>query len=566
MSIYQLINDIDNGDIVLPAIQRDFVWDEDRIYLFLDSILRGYPVGIALLWETYQPIQYRSFSRDYTAGTLHKFLDSKKNKRLQLVLDGQQRLSSLYVALRGTFNGNRLYLNILSGRDTDDHSEQKFEFWFADTGEIKTANKDGVVSDDKVHWVSISDTIGQHPADLLKRRDQIAKQLKLSDNDKTRMEINFHTLQYSLSENTEILKTQTIDAKLPADDQKRKTAFDILEIFVRVNTQGMTLKRSDLIVSMLRLYWPEASNVLPKFLKEVNEGNGLGIDNDFVIRSMFSVAGLGTRLDFELLRKKSNVDAIKSTYEACFNAIRSVVDFVRVDCGIDSGRLVGGINTLVPFAHYLFYAPKHAMPKEGKEAARKSLFLFAMSKAFVQHSESRTGAFIRDYLPSPEEIKQGAAFPYSGVVEYVYLKTHFTGVDHRLFTNNVDLSLALVQRHSGGRIYYADNLPEIDHIFPRSELVERGVDLQEINDIGNLWILPRKMNRNKSAKPPKKFLTDVDDSTLRAAGIDRAKLDYGSFRPAMKKRREWLVGRICEITDLSDTDFAASRNRDTDIN
>ena len=53
MSIYELVNEIDNGDIVLPAIQRDFVWDEDRIELLLDSMFRGYPVGIVLLWETY---------------------------------------------------------------------------------------------------------------------------------------------------------------------------------------------------------------------------------------------------------------------------------------------------------------------------------------------------------------------------------------------------------------------------------------------------------------------------------------------------------------------------------
>jgi hypothetical protein len=62
MSIYELVNEIDNDDIVLPAIQRDFVWDEARIELLLDSMFRGYPVGIVLLWETYTPIQYRAFA------------------------------------------------------------------------------------------------------------------------------------------------------------------------------------------------------------------------------------------------------------------------------------------------------------------------------------------------------------------------------------------------------------------------------------------------------------------------------------------------------------------------
>ena len=71
MSIISLLNQIKNDEIVLPAIQRDFVWEEDKIARLLDSILRDYPVGIALLWETYHPLQYRSFIRDYRAGSRH---------------------------------------------------------------------------------------------------------------------------------------------------------------------------------------------------------------------------------------------------------------------------------------------------------------------------------------------------------------------------------------------------------------------------------------------------------------------------------------------------------------
>src|SRR6185437_4549450 len=103
MSIFELVNEIDNGEIVLPAIQRDFVWDEDRIELLFDSLFRGYPVGIVLLWETYQPIQFRTFARDHVPGGIHVFEENKTGKCLKLVLDGQQRLNSAHVALRGSF-------------------------------------------------------------------------------------------------------------------------------------------------------------------------------------------------------------------------------------------------------------------------------------------------------------------------------------------------------------------------------------------------------------------------------------------------------------------------------
>lgn len=142
----------------------------------------------------------------------------------------------------------------------------------------------------------------------------------------------------------------------------------------------MPLRRSDLIVSMLRLYWADASALLPRFLKEINDAGNLNIDNDFIIRCMFSTAGIGTRLDFELLRKKSNVDKLQKTYQNCFDAIRSTVDFVRAECGIDSAVLLGGINTMVPFVHYLFHASKHIFPKGTKADARRALFLFCIRK------------------------------------------------------------------------------------------------------------------------------------------------------------------------------------------
>lgn len=573
MSIFQLINEIHSKEIVLPAIQRDFVWDEERIRRLFDSVLRGYPIGITLLWETYEPLQYREFVPDHSPGMLYQFSDNKKGRRLKLVLDGQQRLSSFYVALKGSFDGKKLYFNILSGRDSDDYADTKYDFRFGAADEIAALNESeqayaedrrqemtGVV--ELAYWLRVSDIVGQYPRDLVKQREEIAEILSLDKDDRVRMELNFGDLSYALSENEEVLKTQTIDSKLPADDKKRKSQFDILEIFVRVNTEGMRLSRSDLIVSMLRLYWQDASDLLPKFVKEMNDKNGLGIDNDFVIRCMFAVAGMGTKLDFTLLRKKSNVDAIKRTYKSCFDAIRAVADFVRIDCSIDSERLLGGKNTLVPFVYYLFYAPKHRFSETAKENARKAFFLFAFSKIFTQHYESRTAAFIRDHLPSAEQISKGEGLTFADAAQYVYWKTNLAAPDHRLFGNNTELLLSLVQNRTGGKVHYPDNVPEIDHIFPRSVLAEKGVDQQDIEDIGNKWILPRERNRNKSATHPKSFVQPVADEVLKAAYISRDSLDYRTFSKFVRHRRDALVRRAQQLSRLNPADFASLEEKE----
>lgn len=97
-TIINLLNQIKHEEVVLPAIQRDFVWPEEKVLRLLDSIMRGYPVGIALLWETYLDLQYRNFIEAFHPGQIHDFKDNKKKRKLKVVLDGQQRLQSLDIA------------------------------------------------------------------------------------------------------------------------------------------------------------------------------------------------------------------------------------------------------------------------------------------------------------------------------------------------------------------------------------------------------------------------------------------------------------------------------------
>ncbi len=560
MSISELVNEISSGEIVLPAIQRNFVWDEARVVTLFDSLFRGYPVGIALIWETYDPIQFRRFPLDHKLNDLYAFSENKKGQRLKLVLDGQQRLSSIYIALKGTFSGKKLFFDVLSGRGSDNYSEMKYGFRFLADAEAahensKQAEATNQDVEDRNYWVRLSDMLGQDPSDIIHLRKSISSFMSLSEKEKDRLEINFHNASYVVSGSSELLKTQVIDSKLPANDKKRKSAFDILEIFVRVNTQGIRLQRSDLIVSLLRLYWEEASTLLPNLIVELNEGNNFGIDNDFVIRCMFVTAGLGTRLDFELLRNRKNVERIKETYKHCFDAIRSALDFVKSECGIESSRLLGGHSTLVPFVYYLFHTNGHVMPKGSKQQARMCLFLFAFSKVFTQHVDSRTGSFIRSYLPSSKEIGSGAVMPIKGAITYTYWKTSFEQPSPQFFSNNRELALSLIQSLGGGKVLFSSNKPELDHIFPRSTLAEKQVEPQVIDSIGNMWILPQKLNRNKSNKPPRTFLADVDDNILKSAFIDREMLDGRVSTRFIKEREATLTQQLIKLTGLSPERF-----------
>src|SRR4051812_5260146 len=136
-----LLNQISEEEIVLPAIQRDFVWSESQTAKLLDSIMRGYPVGIVLLWETYNDLQYRPFIEDFRGGTLHTYSDNRQRRRIRLVLDGQQRLQSLYIALRGHRDGRELHFDVLSGEDSDEVADDRFLFEFVTREKAEEQNK-----------------------------------------------------------------------------------------------------------------------------------------------------------------------------------------------------------------------------------------------------------------------------------------------------------------------------------------------------------------------------------------------------------------------------------------
>src|SRR5690242_6845572 len=113
-SLNGVIAQIKTGKIVLPAMQRPFVWKEARITKLIDSMLRGFPLGTALLWKTATMQRFRRFQADVQpdAGITIDF-DSDASTERYLVLDGQQRLTSLFVALAGTYDGKKLFVDAL---------------------------------------------------------------------------------------------------------------------------------------------------------------------------------------------------------------------------------------------------------------------------------------------------------------------------------------------------------------------------------------------------------------------------------------------------------------------
>jgi uncharacterized protein with ParB-like and HNH nuclease domain len=128
--VIDVVKKIDKRDYQLPSIQRSFVWNQDRILRLLDSIMCGYPIGAVMVWRPSGQIRCRPFLSDYISGErLISQLPAPSEKFAHMVLDGQQRLQSLFLVFNGTFDRERVYLRIDSkADDTEEDLHYCFEF------------------------------------------------------------------------------------------------------------------------------------------------------------------------------------------------------------------------------------------------------------------------------------------------------------------------------------------------------------------------------------------------------------------------------------------------------
>ena len=565
MNIITLLNQIKSGEIVLPAIQRNFVWSSGRVTMLLDSIMRGYPVGIALLWETYADMPYRRFVQDYQPDGKHVFNENKRRQKLKIVLDGQQRLQSLFVALYGSYDGKRLYFNVLSGLPNDDYSQERYEFRFADDADAEEWNSwatehaalppaerpEWYVPE---HYVSVGTLFGLSTSARQKLRKQLVRDLDLDEEDELRVEANLARFDEVLTKNENLLRASVIDENLPSDSPERKTEADVLEIFVRINREGMHLSRSDLIFSILKLRWKESSRALPDLVREINEGNSFKLDTDFVIRCLFGVSDMGTKFDLAPLRSQSKVDLMRANFTKCCNAIKSALDFVVRECWCQSSDVIGGSATLVPLVYYLFHQKKHEVPNTETERVRKAFYLLGFTQPFSRYADSRLGAFLRQEM-KPRVEAGDVTFPFEELVDWVWYWERLHSFGPELLQGNPTLALHVLQKHTGAKVKYPNNSPQIDHIFPRSVLRKKGIEHTKIEHFANFWVLAKGKNANKSNKHPAEYFKDVPAGELKRARIDRAMLDYRRYSSFLVKRSAAILDVVSKEVGLSADDF-----------
>ncbi len=541
-------NEEEQGGLWLPNIQRYFIWKEEQIERLFDSIMREYPIGSLLIWKTKEPIKIRKFIDNYKEGLkLVDFYVPKNEKIKLIVLDGQQRLQSLFIALRGSYNGKELYFNVLSGKE-DEEEDIRFEFKFIEPPKADISRG----------WVKVKDIVYNNreydeiAESIVEKIEKKRPSISLSDEEKRLIRKNILKLIKEFRDKENIGYTE-LDS---VDNPEIYKLNDVVEIFIRANAGGTPLSKSDLMFSLLTAEWEEVEEDLTNFLEDLN-GTAFNFDRDFVLKTSLILIGAGAKYDVAKFRKEKNLQELQSNWEEIKNSIREIRDFLCKYTFIRADKALPSYLALIPLICFNYKYPDK-WKQSNKELLAKWLTRVLLTGAFSGSSDTLLDALIRkideerDFdisVINTEIINRGRTINIS---EESLLDTYYD--EKKLY-----LIFALWYQDINFKPAYEGNLPWVDHIFPQSKLKE----IKEINpetgrkvmkykwwdrdQIANLMLLSAEENRDeKKDKTPEEWLKDKDDEYFEIHLIPRNKelWKIENFEKFVKEREKLIVDKF----------------------
>lgn len=538
-TLYGLISNIEQDAIVLPAMQRPFVWKDDRIYRLIDSLLRGFPIGAVMLWKTDTLQRYRRLTRDIDTDVPQIFnFETSSDDSRYMVLDGQQRLTSLYMAFKGTYNHKRLYVDVLSGDSTDkDPGDVYFDSRFLSESEAAALNA-AESKNGRRYFLPMQELIKIKPVQAAIAAHKKDEELGLDEPDTERITNTYIRCASVLGGAMQVI---VVD-----EDPSFITPLEeVLEIFVRVNSGGLVLYKSDLLMSLLDLTWNDIQPELQILVREINESRPFGFTRDDVLKSLLLSVNAETRFD-RLVRDRKQVENLAEKMPSMTPRVKhawKMLGTILLDgCRIHSERFFrGGHNALLPFVLHLTLRPNVSNANRRKLVV--GIYIAIMSGIFSS-AEARMGAFARNVVTESED------FPLKALGQLVRRNYGVTSLED-LFSRHLDLALNIAH----GGITLDNNPDELqrDHIFPRAMLVAQEKPYEKIHHYANFHFLRANDNANKSDKPPHEWFrkpgtnSPYTDRDLEERLLSWELLEPGQFERMLDVRSKGIHKKASEL-------------------
>jgi len=534
-----------NTRYFLPDIQRPYVWKAEQIYALYDSIMRGYPISTFLFWE-----QSAEVIKSLTP--MYKFLEQnikdyedKENHNIQLtkdyilVLDGQQRLTSLYLTLVSSFIINKkskklqdLYFNLLSGKNEDENGNI-FEFKFFDK------NIDDIVYKDNKYWIKIKYIYNK--TSIFDLRDISDTLLK---------EFNFNLPRENediIGKLFENLKHKELINYYP---EREKNMDKVLDIFVRTNAGGTKLSKSDLLFSIIKKDWSDARANFKVLISDINKQDKYKFSHDFILKTSLVLFSTNQEdIKYSVSNSKNIVQNIENNWKEISSAITLVVNEIDNKFRLSSHKVISSYNALIPLVYFVYKNKLKTINSTDSLLMNRWLIKILLNGIFGGQSD--TMLFISKTSIDNSTIKD---FPYQLLIDDISTKTRksFDTVSNildnqKLGYNKRDSYLILSLLYSGNINFGAinnGNLPQQDHIFSKKELKNNNISEDRINSIFNIQYLNAHINQSKNAMPIIQWLNQLTSKEKSEHFIPNGVWDINNFDDFLKERKKLFLTKL----------------------
>ena len=568
ITIAQAIERIHRNEYLLPAFQRDFVWSAEQIEKLFDSLMKGYPISSMLFWKvkggTKTDFRFYKFLSAFIQ--YHRIcndpIPTDNINDFYAVLDGQQRLTSLYIGLCGSyaykdyrkrwdyseynFPTRHLYFNI-SRKYTQEESDREFIFSFVD----KNISKENDLFIDKSNekWFRVGKILALHQdynygIDEFAEDNNIDKEskrlLRLLDNViHTKLNINFYE----------------------EDEQKPDKA---VNIFIRINSGGTALSFSDILMSIAiaNCKQMDAKTEIKNLVEHVRS-KGFNISHDFILKSFLylyhkDVRSLITSFNLGFIELvENNWTRIRDAISNLFNLLRSfgLTDFTMTS-----------YNAAMPILYYLYHKGiyqdfyKKIGNREDCEIIKKWLFSILLRRAFGASADSVLAQSRRAYTTdiTGSYIKETVTLFPATEINSEIRKLSDVGddfIEDLLYSQKDSRYSFPILAMLYPDLDYRNNNFHQDHLHPASaynDLEEKDKEKygwQVYNSIRNLQMLDANENESKNAKPLEKWVSEqTRNKDMRKFMEDHlipdTDLSLSNFSDFIEKRKAMLVQRI----------------------
>jgi len=521
MKISTILDHIDSGHMALPEFQRGYVWNRDQVRSLFDSLYRRHPVGGLLVWVTESKTANHRGDVPLAPGIV------------KLLLDGQQRITSLYGVVRGKppkfFDGNaQAFTSLRFNLDTE-----TFEFYQP----IK-------MKDDPL-WIDVTDLMKNGQAGHEKLVETLAENAS----------IGTKAVKYSgrISRILGILEISLHDEEVTGAD---KTLDVVVDIFNRVNSGGTKLSKGDLALAKICAEWPEGRDAMKAKLKEWAKSD-YHFSLDWLLRSLNTV--LTGEAKFQHLHEKSAVEVQDALVRATKH-VDSSLNLIAGRFGLDHDQVFFGRYGVPVMARYLDRRQSKKLGPMDEKERDKLLFWYVQAAMWGRFSGS-TESFIDQDLAALE----GGDGGLDKLLEQLRLwhgglraePGHFTGwsLGARFYPVLYLLTRMGEARDWGTGLPLKANLLgkmsrlEVHHIFPKAQLYKHQYARAEVNALANFCFLTKDTNLDISDRLPEEYFLEVEKTHPGALAsqwipTDKALWKIERFRDFLEARKTLLAEEL----------------------